>query len=69
MKAQRFVCIAALLSALVASGLSLAQAQNWPIKPVRIVTGWSPGGNADAISRLLAEDFGKRTSEPIVVDN
>lgn len=69
MKAQRFVCMAALLSALVSSGLSLAQAQNWPAKPVRIVTGWSPGGNADVISRLLAEDFSKRTAEAIVVDN
>jgi tripartite-type tricarboxylate transporter receptor subunit TctC len=69
MKAQRFVCTVALLSALVSSGSSLAQAQSWPTKPVRIVTGWSPGGNADAISRLLAEDFSKRTAEPIVVDN
>jgi tripartite-type tricarboxylate transporter receptor subunit TctC len=36
---------------------------------VRIVTGWSPGGNADTIARLLAEDFSKRTPEAIVVDN
>jgi len=69
MKAQRFISTAALLSAVVSSGVSLAEAQNWPTKPVRIVTGWSAGGNADTISRLLAEDFGKRTSEPIVVDN
>src|SRR5438046_2994161 len=69
MKAQRFVCMAALLNALVASGLAFSQAPSWPTKPVRIVTGWSPGGNADAIARLLAEDFGKRTAEAIVVDN
>jgi tripartite-type tricarboxylate transporter receptor subunit TctC len=61
--------MAAALSAAVLSSSVTAQASSWPTKPVRIVTGWSPGGNADAISRLLAEDFGKRTTEPIVVDN
>src|SRR5688572_28654290 len=69
MKTQRFVCMAAMLGVLVSSGLATAQAQKWPTKPVRIVTGWSPGGNADAISRLLAEDWVKRTADAIVVDN
>jgi tripartite-type tricarboxylate transporter receptor subunit TctC len=36
---------------------------------VRIVTGWPPGGNADAISRLLAEDIGKRIAQTIIIDN
>ena len=66
---KRFFCIAALLAAVMSSGFAMAQTQQWPTKPVRIVTGWSPGGNADAISRLLAEDWTKRTSEAIVVDN
>lgn len=60
--------MAALLT-IVVPGSAIAQQQSWPTKPVRIVTGWSPGGNADAISRLLAEDFGKRTPHPMVVDN
>src|ERR1700716_389093 len=47
----------------------LAQATAWPTKPIRIITGWTPGGNADAISRLLAEDIGKRVSQTIIVDN
>ena len=67
MKAR--ICLAAGLGAAVFCASAAAQAASWPTKPVRIVTGWSPGGNADAISRLLAEDFVKRTSEPIVVDN
>src|ERR671919_1805952 len=69
MKGQRYFCLAACLGAVVFSASGAAQTPGWPTKPVRIVTGWSPGGNADAISRLLAEDFSKRASEPIVVDN
>jgi tripartite-type tricarboxylate transporter receptor subunit TctC len=36
---------------------------------VHLVTGWPPGGNVDVISRMLAEDIGRRISQPIVVDN
>jgi len=50
-------------------GNCLAQSSAWPSKPVRIVVAWPPGGTTDAISRLLAEDIGKRVHQPIVVDN
>jgi tripartite-type tricarboxylate transporter receptor subunit TctC len=65
---RRFLVVCA-LGALSLSGLGLAQTPAWPIKQVRIVTGWPPGGNADAISRLLAEDIGKRIAQTIIVDN
>lgn len=66
---RRLLVTGFLVGAIALPGLGLAQTPGWPTKPVRIVTGWSPGGNADAIARLLAEDFAKRTSEAIVVDN
>src|SRR6185436_1536390 len=68
MKAKHLL-IAGFLGALCVSGLGLAQAPVWPNKPVRIVTGWSPGGNADTISRLLAESIRKRSSQAVIVDN
>ncbi|MEO8302981.1 MAG: tripartite tricarboxylate transporter substrate binding protein [Betaproteobacteria bacterium] len=48
---------------------SLAQTPAWPTKPVHIITGWLPGSNADTISRMLAEDIGKRVPQPIIVEN
>lgn len=47
----------------------VAQTSAWPTKPVRIVTGWTPGGNADSISRLLADSVKKRTPHSVIVDN
>ena len=61
--------LAVFLCASGLSGHSFAQTPAWPTKPVRIVTGWTPGGNADAVSRLLADDIGKRISQTIIVDN
>ena len=68
-RSRRRLLMTVLLSAFVVPGAGLAQTPGWPTKPVRIITGWTPGGNADAISRYLAEDIGKRISQPVIVDN
>lgn len=41
----------------------------WPSKEVRIVTGWSPGGNADILARMLGDHIGKTSKFPVVVEN
>jgi len=35
----------------------------------RIVVGFSPGGGADALARILAERLSVRTGRPVIVDN
>ncbi|WP_219209681.1 Bug family tripartite tricarboxylate transporter substrate binding protein [Variovorax boronicumulans] len=56
---------------LVASmGLVLpAGAQTYPDKPVRMVLPFPPGGSADFIARLLAEQMRGKTGQTFVVDN
>jgi len=61
------LAIALIISALPLA--ALAQTVSWPTKPVHIITGWPTGGNVDVISRMLAEDIGKRVPEPLVVEN
>ena len=45
-----------------------AQAQVYPAKPVRIITG-SPGSLADIILRRLGPPLGERWGQPVVVEN
>jgi tripartite-type tricarboxylate transporter receptor subunit TctC len=60
--------IAALLGLAVLGG-SVAAAQDWPTKPVRIITGFAAGGIGDLGARLLAEHIGRTTGQQAVVEN
>jgi tripartite-type tricarboxylate transporter receptor subunit TctC len=53
----------------VATGVFAQSSPGWPTKPVRIVTGWSPGGNADILARMLADHIGKNSAFPVIVEN
>ncbi|MBC5765387.1 Bug family tripartite tricarboxylate transporter substrate binding protein [Ramlibacter albus] len=46
-----------------------AQAPVWPTKAVKILVGSPPGGPSDITSRLFADQLGKRTNQPVVVEN
>jgi tripartite-type tricarboxylate transporter receptor subunit TctC len=46
-----------------------AQAQAYPVKPVRIVVPTSPGGGNDFIARLIGQRLGERLGQQFIVDN
>jgi len=48
---------AALIGAMFAFDAALAQ--DYPTRPIRFLQGFAPGGNADTISRVLAEEMSK----------
>ena len=59
----------AALLGLAVIGSGAASAQDWPAKPVRIVTGFAAGGIGDLGARLLAEHITRSTGQPAVVEN
>jgi tripartite-type tricarboxylate transporter receptor subunit TctC len=46
-----------------------ASAQAWPAKPIRIVTGFAPGGLIDLLARAYGESLGKATGQSVFVDS
>lgn len=54
---------------LLAAAAAGAQAQNYPVRPVRVIVPLAPGGSMDIISRALAHRLGEAFGQHFVVDN
>src|SRR6478672_3793062 len=61
--------VTAALLGLALLGSGAATAQDWPSKPVRIITGFAAGGIGDLGARLLAEHITRITGQQAVVEN
>lgn len=64
MRPMHLFVVAALCAA---SGIT--QAQNYPVKPVRIIVPFPPGGGSDYIARLIAPPLTKVFGQQFIVDN
>jgi tripartite-type tricarboxylate transporter receptor subunit TctC len=60
---KRFVCALGVFLCLSAYG------QDWPVRPVRIVVPFPPGGSADLMPRAVTERLAEKWGQPVVVEN
>ena len=66
MKSFRHAASVAFAFALVAG---LAQAQDWPSKPIRMIVPYPPGGGTDVVARIVNEKLSPELGQPLVIDN
>ena len=43
--------------------------QPYPVKPVRVIVGFTAGGGTDIVARIIAQQFTERMGRPFVVEN
>jgi tripartite-type tricarboxylate transporter receptor subunit TctC len=67
---KRWLPVLGLLPALLMATVA-AQAQSgaWPIRPVRIVVTFPPGGAPDTLARVLADKWSQALGQTVTVDN
>ena len=58
-----------LLCFLAACLAGTAHAQTWPVKPLRIISPYSPGGLGDLVPRGIASGLTERLGQQVIVEN
>ena len=67
---RRFVFIPIILIfGLLFFGTAQSAEVSYPTKPIKIVVGWAPGGQADTLTRTLSDLLEKSIGNTIVVEN
>ena len=63
------VAITFATAALASSALAQSAAGAYPVKPIRLVVPFPPGGPADTIGRLVGGELTTSLGQPVIIDN
>jgi len=66
---QNLARIAAIVLAAVTMVATVAVAQSWPTKQIKLINGFPPGGGADMLARLVGERLTGALGQQVVVEN
>jgi len=58
-----------LLCLVLALAAPAVHAQTYPIKPIRLLVGFPPGGAADFVARVLQDPLSRALGQPLVIEN
>jgi tripartite-type tricarboxylate transporter receptor subunit TctC len=65
----RRATLSALLATPFLGAKAMAQASDWPNRPVRVVVPWPPGGGADTTARMIFPKLAQKLGQPFVIEN
>ena len=54
---------------LLLAGFAAAAQQNFPVRPIRLIVPYPPGGNVDITARIIGPTLGELLGQTVVVDN
>ena len=63
------LCMRIVVGAVVALSVSVTAAQSYPVRPVRVVIPWPPGGANDIVGRIVAQKLGEQLGQQFIIDN
>jgi tripartite-type tricarboxylate transporter receptor subunit TctC len=58
-----------LAALLLAAAPFAAVAQTYPVKPIKLIIPFPPGGTTDIVGRIVAPAIGQQLGQPIVIEN
>ena len=67
--ARKILAVSRAMITVTALCVVQAYAQNYPVKPIRMIIGFPPGGSLDVVARLIAPKLGENLGQQVIVDN
>ena len=61
--------VRAMFLALLVCASGLASAQNWPVRPIRFILPFAPGGVADITARIMSQKMSENIGQQIIIEN
>lgn len=61
--------VALAITLLFPAAETAAEATRYPVRPVRLVNPFTPGGSVDIVARALAQKLNEAWGQPVIVDN
>jgi tripartite-type tricarboxylate transporter receptor subunit TctC len=55
--------------AVVLAAISLAAADNYPSKPIRVLVPFAAGGAVDTLARLVGQKLSEEIGQPVIIEN
>jgi tripartite-type tricarboxylate transporter receptor subunit TctC len=68
-RARAMIAKLAALGALLALAASAAAQQDYPSRPIRIITGYAAGGTTSLVARLVGQKLTESWGQQVIVDN
>lgn len=62
-------CVIGCVAAVAMLASTLAAAQQWPTKPVKMISVFPPGGSVDQVARVLAQQLQTQLGQTFIVEN
>lgn len=69
MSGTQALCISLIAGIVAGAFAGEACAQGYPVKPVRVIDAYSPGGGTDIVARTIAPKFLESQGQPWVIDS
>ncbi len=66
---NRLAGIALSLAVMLGAATGMAQAQDYPTKPIKLIGPFAAGGSGDVTARLIADFLEKRWGQSVIVEN
>ena len=70
MHRRNLLALAMALAATVLGGAaSVAHAQSYPAKPIRLIVPFAPGGTTDIVARIVGDRLGRELGQVVIIEN